>query len=166
MNTRCRIYLVQEVKVRSSSTVDIMDLDIDAYRMWIEYQFTSAKNWSIYEIDHVRPLHSFDVSNNKKLEEASAWKLINHFQNKIISKNRNQYSFVDYQFQFIKAYQFLTLNEDGLNRNFTDEINSIPPKKNYPTNKTLLNYVGDTWRMDTLDPNGYGPEKKWAHRFI
>ena len=59
---------------KQSSTVDITGIDIDAYRRWIEYQFTPKLNWNFVQIDHVRPISSFDVSNNEELKEAFNWK--------------------------------------------------------------------------------------------
>ena len=37
-----------------------------------------------------------------------------------------------------------------------DEIYSSPPKNNYPTNKTIIKPIDDTWSSDLLDMNDYG----------
>ena len=73
-------------------------------------------NWPHIEIDHVKPICMFDVTKNDELREAFNWKntqpLIKHdHQQKGI-----KVIFLDYQLQFIKAYQFLRLNDqEGLN---------------------------------------------------
>ena len=36
---------------------------------------------------------------------------------------------------------------------FIDEIYSKAPKKNYPSNKTIIKSIDDTWSSDLLDMN-------------
>ena len=45
-NTRRRIHHALNAKTKPSSTRDILGMDIDTYRKWIEFQFTSEMNWS------------------------------------------------------------------------------------------------------------------------
>ena len=52
-NTRCRNYHALNGKTKSSSTLDILGIDIETYKKWIEFQFTPEMNWSNIEIDHV-----------------------------------------------------------------------------------------------------------------
>ena len=71
--------------------------------------------WDKIEIDHVKAICMFDVSKEEELKEALTWKdtqpLLKHdHQQKGIKLN-----FLDYQLQIIKAYQFLKLNEEGIN---------------------------------------------------
>ena len=54
--TRNRLYQALNGKSISSSTRDILGIDIDLYRKWLEFQFTPEMNWSNIEIDHVKPL--------------------------------------------------------------------------------------------------------------
>ena len=72
-------------------------------------------NWSNIEIDHVKPIGLFDVSKDEELREAFYWKntqpLLKHdHQQKVI-----KFNFLDYQLQFLNAYQFLKIDEEGLN---------------------------------------------------
>ena len=60
--------------VKSSSTKDILGIDIDTYRKWIEWQFTPEMNWSNTEVDHVKPIRMFDVSKDEELKEVFSWK--------------------------------------------------------------------------------------------
>ena len=73
-NTRRRIPHALNGKSKSSSTKEFFGIDIDTYRNWIEYQFTPEMNWLRIEIDHVKPICLFDVSNNDELKEAFNWK--------------------------------------------------------------------------------------------
>ena len=41
---------------------------------WIEWQFTPEMNWTNIEIDHVKPICMFDVSDDEQLKEAFSWK--------------------------------------------------------------------------------------------
>ena len=71
---------------------------------------TTEMNWRNIGTDHVRPIASFDVSKDEELGEAFNWK------NKII--NKRELNFLDYQLQFIEAYQFIKLNEERSNEDF------------------------------------------------
>ena len=53
-----------------------------------------------------------------------------------------------------------------LTKIFIDEIYSKPPKKNYPTNKTIIKSIDDTWSSDLLDMNDYGPKNNKGYRYI
>ena len=73
-NTRRRIYHALNGKSESSSTKDILGMDIDLYRKWIEFQMTPEMNWSNIEIDHVKAICMFDVSDDEQLKEPFSWK--------------------------------------------------------------------------------------------
>ena len=98
-NTRRKTHHALNGKLKSSSTKDILGIDVDTYRKWIEYQFTP-------EIDHVKAICLFDVSKDEELREAFIWKntqpLLKEVQRKEI-----RFNFLDYQLQFIKAYQLI-----------------------------------------------------------
>ena len=47
---------------------------------------------------------------------------------------------------------------------FFDEIYSSSPKKNYPTNKTIIKSIDDTWSSDLSDMNDYGPKNNRGYR--
>ena len=114
-NTRCRFIQALKGKTKSFATRHILGLDIDLYRKWIQWQFTPEMNWTNIEIDQVKPSCLFHVSKDEELSEAFSWKntqlLLKHDYQKKGTKN----NFLDYQLQFIKAYQFLKLNEEGHN---------------------------------------------------
>ena len=49
---------------------------------------------------------------------------------------------------------------------FINEIYSKPPKKYYPTNKTDVYHIDDTWSLDILDLKDYGPENNRGYRYV
>ena len=49
---------------------------------------------------------------------------------------------------------------------FINEIYSKPPEKYYPTNKTDVYHIDDTWFLDILDLKDYGPEQNRGYRYV
>ena len=66
-NTRRRIHRALKGKSKSSSTKDILGIEIDTFRKWIEFQMTPEMNWSNIEIDHVKAICMFDVTKDDEL---------------------------------------------------------------------------------------------------
>ena len=114
-NTRNRIYQSLKGMAKSSSTKDILGIDVETYRKWIEWQMTPDMTWDNIENDHVRPISSFDISDDEQLKEAFNWRNTQPLLKKIHQKKGTKYNFLDYRLQFIKSYQFLNLNEKGSN---------------------------------------------------
>ena len=112
-NTRRRIHRALNGKSKSSSTKDILGMDIDLYRKWIEFQMTPEMNWSNIEIDHVKAICMFDVSEDEQLKEAFSWKNTQPLLKEDHRQKGMKFNFLDYQLQFIKAYQFIKLNDEG-----------------------------------------------------
>ena len=69
----------------------------------------------------------------------------------IIRKKGTKFNFLEDQLQFIKAYQFIKLNEKDLTKIFIDEIYSSPPRKKYPSNKKIYNHINEIWSIDSVD---------------
>ena len=116
-NTRRRIHHALNGKSKSSSTKEILGIDVDSYRKWIEFQFTPEMNWEKIEIDHVKPICFFDVSKDAELKEALSWKNTQPLLKQIHHQKGTKFNVLDYQLQFIKSYQFIKLNEEGFNDN-------------------------------------------------
>ena len=57
------------------------------------------------------------------------------------------------------------INKD-LIKIFVDEIYSKPPMRNYPTNKTIIKSIDDTWSSDLLDMNDYAIKNNKGYRYI
>ena len=73
-NTRRTIHHALNGKLKSSSTRDILGIEIETYRKWIERQMAPEMNWDNIEIDHVKAICMFDVSKDEGLREAFTWK--------------------------------------------------------------------------------------------
>ena len=71
---------------KSSSTRDILGIDIETYKRWIEWQMTPEMNWSNIEIDHVKAISLLDVSKDEELGEAFDWKNTQPYSNMNIRK--------------------------------------------------------------------------------
>ena len=110
-NTRSRIYKSLKGMTKQTSTKDILGIDIDLYRKWLEFQFTPEMNWGNIEIDHVKPICLFDVTKDGELREAFNWKNTQPLLKEVHQQKGIKYNFLDYRLQFIKAYQFLELND-------------------------------------------------------
>ena len=83
----------------------------------MEFQFTPEMTWSNIEIDHVKPICMFDVTKDEELKEAFNWKNTQPLLKEVHSHNGIKFNLLDYQLQFIKAYQFIKLNEERFNEN-------------------------------------------------
>ena len=53
-----------------------------------------------------------------------------------------------------------------LTKIFIDEVYSKHPMRNYPTNKTMIKSIDDTWSSDLLDMNDYGIKNNKGYRYI
>ena len=72
--TRRRIHHALNGKSKTSSTKNILGIDIETYKNWVKFQMTPGMKWTIIEIDHVKPICMFDVSKDDELKEAFCWK--------------------------------------------------------------------------------------------
>ena len=116
-NTRRRIHHALNGKSKSSSTRDILGMDIDLYRKWIDFQMTPEMNWENIDIDQVKAICLFDVTKDKELKEAFSWKNTQPLLKHDHHQKGVKFNFLDYQLQFIKAYQFIKLNQERFNEN-------------------------------------------------
>ena len=116
--TRRRIHRALKGKSESSSTIDILGIDINIYKRWIEFQMTPEMNWSNIEIDHVKPICLLNLSDDEELKLAFNWKNTQPLLREVHSQKGVKFNFLDYQLQFIKTYQFLKLNEEGFTQDF------------------------------------------------
>ena len=100
---------------KQSTSRNILVLDNNTYRRLIEYQFTPEMIWSNEEKDQVKPICLFDVSKDEELGEAFHCKNTQPKLKEAPSQKGNRNVFLDYQLQFIKAYQFIKVKEEGHN---------------------------------------------------
>ena len=78
---------------------------------------TPGMDWSNIEIDHVKAICLFDVSKDDELKEAFNWGNTQPLLKQEDLQKGIKFIFLDYQFQFIKAYQLIKLNEERFNEN-------------------------------------------------
>ena len=112
-NTRRRIHHAFIGKSKSSSTLDIIGIDVKTYQKWVEYQLTSEINWSLIELNHVKPIHLLNVSKDDELRDSFNWKSTQPLLKEVHQQKEIDWNNLDYHLQFIKAYQFLKINEEG-----------------------------------------------------
>ena len=74
INTSCRINSASTGKSISSPTLEIFGKANKKYKSWIDYQFSTERNWSKIGIDQMRPNSLFDISNTDEIKEAFTWK--------------------------------------------------------------------------------------------
>ena len=115
--TRSRIYKTLKGMTKQSSSKNILGIEIDLYRKWLEFQFTPEMNWENIEIDHVKPICMFDVTKDEELKEAFNWRNTQPLLKEDHQQKGTKFNLLDYQLQFIKAYQFIKLNEEKFNEN-------------------------------------------------
>ena len=68
--SRSRIRKALQGKTKSSSSINILGIDLDTYRKWVEFQKIPDITWDKIEIDHVKAICLFDVSKEEELREA------------------------------------------------------------------------------------------------
>ena len=83
----------------------------------MEFQFTPEMKWENIEIDHVKPICLFDISDDEQLKEALNWKNTQPLLKQDHLQKGIKFNFLDYQLHFIKAYQFIKQNEERFNEN-------------------------------------------------
>ena len=71
--TRSRINKARKRTSKSSLMKEILGIDIETYKKWIEFQMTPDMTWDNTEIDHVKPICLLDVSKAEELKEALNW---------------------------------------------------------------------------------------------
>ena len=83
----------------------------------MEFQFKPEMNCENIEIDHVKPICMLDIAKDNELEEAFNWRNTQPLLEQDHLQKGIKFIFLDYQFQFITAYQFMKLNEERFNEN-------------------------------------------------
>ena len=115
--TRSRIPEALQGKTKSSSTKDVLGIDIDTYRKWIEFQIPPDMIWDNIGKDHVEAICMFDVSKEEESKEGFNYKNTQPLLKKDHQQKGAKLNFLDYQLQFIKVYQFIQLREGKFNEN-------------------------------------------------
>ena len=67
------------------------------------------------DINHVKAISSFDISDEEHLKEAFNWRNTEPLLKDVHQQEGVKFNLLDYRLQFIRAYQFLKLNEERFN---------------------------------------------------
>ena len=110
-NIRNRFYKSLKGLTKQSSTKDILGIDINLYRQWIEWQMTPEMNWNNAKTDHVKLICMFDISNEDEIKEAFCWKNTQALFKQDPLHKGIKFNFLGYQLQFNKAYHFLRFKD-------------------------------------------------------
>ena len=78
---------------------------------------TPEMNWENIEIDHIKQICMFDVTKDEELKEALNWRNTQPLLKQYHLQKGIKFNFFVYQLQFIKAYQFIELNEEKFKEN-------------------------------------------------
>jgi hypothetical protein len=71
-NLRVRLYKALHRKQKVKTTIELLGCSIEFLRGWIAQQFQVGMNWNNYgkwEIDHIKPCSSFDLSKPSEQKE-------------------------------------------------------------------------------------------------
>ena len=72
---------------------------------------TADMTWDNIEIDHIKRIYPFDVSDDQESKQSFKWKKSQPLLKEILSQKGNKVNILDYQLQFTKTDHFLTLND-------------------------------------------------------
>src|ERR1043165_7503739 len=110
-NLRTRLWAVLKGKSKSQTTRQVIGVDIEIFRKWIYFQLeegmTKENYGSVWHIDHVIPLASFNLLDEDELQKAMNWKNLRPltpFKNMEKSNKIDRWLYV---LQEVKAAYFL-----------------------------------------------------------
>ena len=92
LRSRLRNALIYQVTNKNSKTEELLGISFNEFKNYIEFLMSPEMTWDIVELDHVRPLSSFDLTNPEQLREGA------HFSNIqpiLKSDNRKKGSKID-----------------------------------------------------------------------
>ena len=75
LRSRVRHALLKQLTHKTSKTEELLGISFEEFKDYIEFLMTSEMTWNNIDLDHVRPLSSYDLTDPEQLKEAS------HFSN-------------------------------------------------------------------------------------
>ena len=79
---------------KQTSTKDILGIDINLCRNWIEWQMTPDMNWTNIDLNHLKPNCMVYVSKDEELGEASNWKNTQPFLKEVHQQKGIKFNFL------------------------------------------------------------------------
>jgi hypothetical protein len=81
-------------KKKCSNISKYLDKPIDEFIKWIEFQFDNNMSWenhgTYWEIDHVIPCNSFDLTNEDDIKKCFIWSNLRPLEKKLNSEKRDK----------------------------------------------------------------------------
>ena len=110
-NLRSRLGQVLRGNSKSQTTKQLIGIDFETFTKWIEFQFEEGmllENYgSIFHLDHVLPISSFNLLDEEELQKAMNWKNIRPLSPLKNIKKSNKIDRWLYVMQEVKAHYFL-----------------------------------------------------------
>ena len=86
--------------------MEILGIDDENYKKWLLFQMTLEMNFNNIHIDHVKPIPSFEISNDNELLEAFNWRNTQPLQKQDNLRKSAKFNEKNYANQFKKAREF------------------------------------------------------------
>ena len=113
LRSRLRQALLRQVAHKFSKTEELLGISFEEFKEYIEFLMTSEITWDNIELDHVRPLSSFNLTDLEQLKEASHYSNIqpllksdnrkkgaNYHEHDLMVQNENLY-----EYEYFKYYK-------------------------------------------------------------
>ena len=71
LRARLRKALLRQITSKNDTTEALLGISYSEFKEYIEYLMTPDMNWLNIQLDHVRPLSSFDLKDYEQLKEAT-----------------------------------------------------------------------------------------------
>ena len=94
LRNRLRKALLRQLTSKNDKTEDLLGISYSEFRNYVEFLMTNDMDWDNIELDHVRPLSSFDLKDIEQLKEAS------HYSNiqPLLQKDNRVYDYKYYSY--------------------------------------------------------------------
>ena len=107
-NLRSRLYqaLIKQITKKNSKTEELLGISFKEFKNYIEFLMTLEMTWNNIELDHVRPLSSFNLTDLEQLKEASHYSNIQPLLKSDNRKKGANYHEHDLMVQNEKLYEY------------------------------------------------------------
>ena len=108
LRSRLRNALFSQVTKKNSTTEELLGISFEEFKNYIEFFMTPEMTWKTIDLDHVRPLSSFDLTDNEQLKEAAHYTNIQPLLKIDNIKKGSKYHEHDLVVQSEKVYDYET----------------------------------------------------------
>ena len=110
LRNRLRNALLNQVTKKNSKTEELLGISFKEFKNYIEFFMTPEMTWKTIDLDHVRPLSSFDLTDKDQLREAAHYSNIQPLLKIDNLKKGSKYHEHDLVVQSEKVYDYQTYN--------------------------------------------------------